>query len=108
MTKCEYFIESQVLMGPEAICNSYKQNMIAGRKKFDVLEWGKSRIEDLGDSEFYVHFTDYLTHKGKKHTHKCKQKLSIDEHHKIYKIEHINNPIEQNNLKGFYKSVGIE
>jgi len=74
---CEYDIGSETLVGAIAICNSYEQNMIAGRKKMDKLEWGKSWIESINDNQYFVHFTDYLTHKGETYTHCCKQKLTI-------------------------------
>jgi hypothetical protein len=52
---CKYIIGDDTLVGPENICQSYEQNMIEGRKKLDVLEWGQSRIETIDNSEFYVH-----------------------------------------------------
>ena len=74
---CEYIIGDRVLTGREQICNSYKQNMEEGRKKLDRLEWGKSYVEAIGNKEFLVHFTDYLTHEGLDHSFRCKQKLSL-------------------------------
>lgn len=107
-TDCCYDIGDETLIGPERICGSYEQNMIDGRKKLDELEWGKSHIEELGDSSFYVHFTDYLTHKGQKHTHRCKQLLKVNESYKIYSIKHIHNQEEQNKLDNYYRSVGLK
>jgi len=104
--KCTYSIGEETLNGPNAICNSYEQNMLKGRKKMDELVWGESRIEVLSETEFYVHFTDYLTHKGQKYTHKCKQKLSI-EHGLIIHIEHIMDNEGEERLNAFYKTVGI-
>lgn len=105
---CTYDIGNEVLRGPDAICNSYEQNMIAGRKKLDKLEWGKSRIEPLNDNEYYVHFTDYLTHKGKDYTHRCKQKLTINNDSKITHIQHIHDEEEQLRLDDYYRSVGLK
>lgn len=104
---CQYIIGDEVLVGPNAICASYESNMIAGRKKMDVLEWGKSKIEEINENVFYVHFTDYLTHKSRKYTHRCKQELTLNENALIIKIKHIQNDDEQNKLNEFYKSVGI-
>ena len=103
---CQYDIGSEVLVGATAICNSYEQNMIEGHKKMDKLEWGKSWIEDLGNNEYFVHFTDYLTHKGETYTHRCKQQLTI-ENDKIIKIKHIQNETESKKLRAFYDRVGI-
>jgi len=104
---CEYIIGSEILIGPQAISDSYEQNMIEGKKKMDKLEWGKSRIEDITESEFFVHFTDYLTHKGESYTHRCKQKVTVNTDNKIIKIEHIDNAEEAEKLKAFYIKVGI-
>ena len=105
---CEYIIGSDILYGAREICNSYEENMIEGRNKLDKLEWGECQIEKVSDHEFYVHFTDYLTHKGIKHTHKCKQKLTINSKGKITQINHINNPKEVKKLNEYYAKVGIK
>ena len=104
--ECEYVIGNETLHGPEAIRKSYEDNMIAGLKKIDKLEWGETQIESHGDNQFYVHFTDYLEHKGKAYTHRCKQLLSLNES-EIQKIEHINEPDEHARLQAFYKEVGL-
>ena len=80
---CQYIIGNETLLGPDKISKSYEDNMIAGRKKLDKLEWGKCKIEDISDFEFYVHFTDYLTHKSKEYIHRCKQKVTIGSNYKI-------------------------
>ena len=82
--------------------------MIEGRKKLDVLEWGQSVIKQITNTEYYVHFTDHLTHKEKSYTHKCKQKLTIDEDGLITKIEHVHYQEEQDRLDQFYKTVGLK
>jgi len=69
---------------------------------------GKSKIEDINDFEFYVHFTDYLTHKSKAYVHKCKQKVTVDSNNKIVKIKHISDPKERERLNNYYKSVGLK
>lgn len=103
---CTYDTGSGLLTGPEAICNSYEQNMIEGRKKLDELVWGKCRIEELGEGEYFVHFTDYLTQNGKSHTFRCKQKVTVHDS-KIVKIVHHEIPEERAALNEFYRSVGL-
>lgn len=105
---CKYIIGDETLIGPDDICGSYEQNMIEGRKKLDDLEWGKSRIESISDSEFFVHFTDYLTHKGEQYTHRCKQRLTLHESGKIVLIEHIHDQEEQDKLDEYYRRVGLK
>ena len=103
---CEYVIGEDTLFGPDAITRSYEDNMIKGRKKLDKLEWGKSTVEEIGDNEYFVHFTDYLTHKGHSHIHRCRQKLFL-EGDKISRIVHVEDPEQKELLKGFYKKVGL-
>ena len=105
---CTYTIGAETLIGPDAICRSYEQNMVEGRKKLDKLEWGQSEIEVISDSEYFVHFTDYLTHKGIQFIHQCKQKLSFNEQGEIMRIEHIDDPEAQARLDDFYKKVGLK
>lgn len=105
---CEYLIGDTILVGAEAIVGSYEQNMIEGRQKMDKLEWGESYIKPISEQEYFVHFTDYLTHKGQKHTHRCQQKLTINKMGKITRIVHIHDPEEQQELNAFYKKVGIK
>ncbi len=104
---CIYDIGDKTLTGPEKIVDSYESNMIEGRAKFDFLEWGKSRIEQVSDHEFYVHFTDYLGHQGVKYTHRCKQKITINDVNKITRIVHIHNEDEANRLNAFKRQVGL-
>lgn len=104
---CKYKIGEEILIGPENICNSYEQNMIEGRKKLDKLVWGESSIEVINDSEYFVHFTDFLTHKGINYTHRCTQKVTIQKD-KIVQIEHIENIGEQDRLNEFYRKVGLK
>ena len=103
---CSYDIGDEVLHGPEAIAGSYEANMIEGRKKMDKLEWGQCTIETIEPGSYFVHFTDYLTHKGETYTFQCKQKLTV-EADKIVRIEHIHDADAWEHLQAWYRSVGI-
>ncbi len=105
---CKYVVGNKVLIGPENITNSYENNMIEGRKKLDQLEWGQSKIEEISPNEFYIHFTDFLTHKKKKYIHRCKQKITIGSSDKIVQIEHVDDQEEQKRLNQYYESVGLK
>ena len=103
---CVYRIGQESFVGPQAIVGSYEKNMIDGRAKLDKLVWGQSQIEPINESEYLVHFTDYLTHAGENFTHRCKQKLTFN-HGKIVQIQHIDDPEEATKLAAFYSRVGI-
>ena len=105
---CEYFIGEDVLKGPQAIVDSYEKNMLEGRAKLDELEWGKSEVSQINERSYYVHFTDYLGHKGKKHIFRCKQLLNLDENGMIVLIRHISDEEEEGKLGAFYVKVGLK
>ena len=104
---CVYEIAGEILLGPSAISASYENNMLEGRKKLDSLIWGQSEIEPVSENAFLVHFTDYLIHRGLKHTHCCSQKVMVNDHGRIIKIEHLDNPRESEELQNFYRRVGL-
>lgn len=102
-----YDMGDTVLVGAQKIVDSYEQNMIAGRKKMDKLEWGQSTIDEISSKEFIVNFTDNLFHKGAHYIFQCQQRLFITDDGKINKIEHIHNEAAWQELQSWYKSVGI-
>lgn len=104
---CIYAIGEETIVGAQAIVDSYEQNMLAGRKKMDKLEWGESTIDQLSPQEFIVNFTDKLFHKGEHYIFQCQQRLFISEDGKINKIEHIHDEAAWQELQSWYKSVGI-
>ena len=106
--ECTYNTGKEILKGPDDICHSYESNMLDGRKKIDKLEWGQSGVEQISGSDFLVHFTDYLTHKGIEHTYRCSQKLTLDADGKIVYIEHLEDLAERANLDEFYRQVGLK
>lgn len=104
---CTYEIGDKTLIGPKEILGLYEENMKAGRKKFDELEWGKCRIEVLNESQAAVHFEDFLKHRGIEHIYKCFQILTFNESEKIIKIEHQEYPNEREQFDLFLKKVGL-
>ena len=105
--ECVYRIGSQELIGPEAIANSYEQNMIEGRKTLDELLWGESGVEEVGAREFIVHFTDHLKHKGQSFIHRCQQRVVVGGNKLIVNISHVANESEEVRLKEFMNRVGL-
>ena len=104
---CTYFIHDEILEGKDTIAGLYQSNMEAGKKKFDELVWGESRVEALNENEFEVYFSDFLKHKGLSHNYNCKQKLTINNAGLITEIRHIELPGEREQLKAYYEKVGL-
>ena len=105
---CVYHIGSDKIVGPEAICRLYEQNMLEGRKKLDSLVWGKSEVEQIGENAFCIHFTDYLTHQSIAFTYRCRQHIRFGDDGAIILIEHIDDPAETGRLDAFYRRVGLK
>ena len=106
--ECRYDMGSEVLVGAQAICDSYEQNMIEGRNKLDELVWGECKIVSRSNQSFEVHFTDYLKHAGQSHVHRCMQLLEIDQDGLITSIIHHDLPGEVKALKEFYQRTGVK
>jgi len=106
--ECTYQIGTQELVGPDAIADSYEQNMIEGRKALDELTWGQCGIEKVSENEFLLHFTDHLKHQGHSYIHRCQQRIVIGEDKTIVSIVHVENDEEQFKLEQFYRKVGLQ
>ena len=104
---CIYEIGDQVLRTKESIAGLYEQNMLEGKKKFDELVWGQSRIESLNANEFEVYFSDYLKHRGIEHRYHCKQRIRINDALLVDQIVHFELPGERAALEAFYAKVGL-
>ncbi len=105
---CEYTIGGKILTGKEEILDLYETNMKEGKELFDELVWGDSKVEQIGDQEYEVYFSDFLTHKGITHNYNCKQRLVLNDAEEIIRIAHIELPGEKEKLKVFYQKVGIK
>lgn len=105
--QCRYEIGDRVLTHRDEIIELYRSNMIEGRQKFDVLEWGKSHTVELTPTSHEVYFSDFLKHKGISHNYRCKQRLTLNEQHQIIEIEHVELPGEREKLLAFKEEVGL-
>jgi len=92
---CVYHIHEDILHGGDEIAGLYEQNMKAGKKKFDKLEWGECSITALSEDQFMVHFSDFITHGGQTHNYKCNQIISINDDLVVTTIKHQEIPGER-------------
>jgi len=105
---CVYTIGDTTLHGPQAIADSYRQNMLNGRNKFDELVWGESGVEQLATDVFLLHFTDHIKHCGQSLIHRSRQQITIGTNRRIVRIEHLADAQESARLQEFYRQVGLE
>lgn len=104
---CHYEIGGKVLKDKDSIAGLYEKNMKEGKLKFDDLQWGKSRIEKVSESEYDVYFSDFLKHKGIEHNYNCKQRVTVNDENLVCEIVHFELPGEKESLMEFYERVGL-
>jgi hypothetical protein len=104
--ECAYAVGQENFEGPEAISESYEFNMLTGREQLDDVVWGESGIEEIGNNEFVVYFTDHLKLNGHSFIHRCRQQIAISEEKFVTRIQHIPDPQELQRLGEFYDRVG--
>jgi len=105
---CEYLIADQVVYGNEKICSMYRKAMMDGREKFDVLNWGKSRVTEITNQDFDILFTDNFVHNGIAHQYCCKQRVSVNKSFRIFRIQHFEIKEERVKLDKYLKQVGLK
>jgi hypothetical protein len=93
-----------MLHGPEAILASYQAATLAAHERFDVVEYD-SHIGALDADTVTVCYADHLTLAGQRHTHRCQQRLWLDELGRIWRVEHEDLPGERQALADFERSV---
>ncbi len=104
---CIYEIGEEILKDKDAVAGLYEKNMKEGKLKFDELQWGKSRVEQVSDSQFDVYFSDFLKHKGISHNYNCKQRVTVNNENLVCEIVHMELPGEKESLLAYYQKVGL-
>jgi hypothetical protein len=103
---CCYKVGELFYMGPDAIIEIYRSHHDFAKSTFDSIIY-KSEVSRISEAEFEVVYFDIITHGKKTHTYKCKQFFCFNTENKITKITHENIPGEYEQLKIFYKEVGV-
>ena len=105
---CLYEIGGEVLKDKDSIAGLYEKNMKEGKVKFDELQWGKSRVEQVTENKYDVFFSDLLKHKGIPQNYNCKQRVTVNDENLVCEIVHMELPGEKESLMEYYKKVGLD
>ncbi|HXH61968.1 MAG TPA: hypothetical protein VNI20_11495 [Fimbriimonadaceae bacterium] len=103
---CEYTIGGETHAGPQAIIASYRTNGAWAKQNIDEIEY-ESEVS-MTERGATIDFTDCLTHRGARHTHRCRQHLEFDGQARINRITHEDLPGEKEALDAFFKDAGID
>lgn len=102
---CEYEAPEGVLIGPEAIVDSYRKNAVAARGRFAKIEYA-SEVATVGRAEVVITFIDRLMLGGVWHEHRCRQHIRLNRAGLIEHIRHEELPGERERLRQFESTHG--
>ena len=104
---CEYDFRGGSLHGPKAIIAIYREIGEWVDESFDSVSY-ESRVELRPSGQALIHFRDLMDH-GEHHLDfRCQQLLSVDQHGRVYRIEHIDIPGESEKAAAFNLACGVK
>lgn len=103
---CVYQTRSGQLVGPAAICDSYRKASEWGRRNLDALTFA-SRVGPARANEVTVVFVDHIVHQGRAHAYRSRQVLRFSAEGTIVRITQHALPGEDEALARFFAAVGL-
>jgi hypothetical protein len=103
---CTYRIRGDELSGPGPIVASYKGNGDEAAERFDQIAY-RSAVRPGHAGTATIEFADNISHAGRTLTHRCEQRISVDDAGRIARIEHIDLPGERERLCAFKAACGL-
>jgi hypothetical protein len=100
---CRYEIRGTVLVGPDAILESYRSASEGAKQEFDSVRY-ESLVVAFGAGTVTVEFADHVERNGKAHTFRCRQRLTLDADGRVVGIVHEDLPGERERLTEFRQS----
>jgi len=97
---CVYDAPQGVLIGPEAIVASYRENAVAARSRFAKIEY-TSEVATAGPVEAVITFIDRVMLGGVWHEHRCWQHIRLGAGGLIEHVRHEELPGERERLQQF-------
>jgi hypothetical protein len=105
---CSYARRGQeTLVGPSAICDSYRESDVRARRVFDTVKYRSEATEDAFGG-VRLTFFDELESGSARHTFRCSQIAYFDENQKIERIELAEIAGENDRLSEFCAAHGIQ
>jgi hypothetical protein len=97
---CAYHAPEALLIGPDAIVASYRQNAEAARRRFDQIEY-QSRVEPGSPAAALITFIDRVRIGGAWHEYRCRQRICVGAGGLIEEIRHDEIAGEKERLEQF-------
>ncbi len=97
---CAYHAPEGLLIGPDAIVASYRQNAEAARGRFDQIEYTSS-VELNSPAAAQIAFTDRVRLGGAWHEYRCRQRICVGAQGLIEEIRHDEIAGERERLEQF-------
>jgi hypothetical protein len=105
--ECSYHTSKGVILGRDAIVESYRQAAEQGRKRFDRVEFTSQVIKATREGATVL-FLDRVTKGGVTHTYSCKQFLAFNKASEIVRIEQEELPGERQRFVEYCLRQGVE
>ena len=104
---CQYHSRTAVIVGPDAIIDSYRDQNALARRLFDRVEYSSS-VTKGGPASVSVVFTDKLYIRDRAHLYRCRQILHFAADGLIDSIKHEELPAERERLLQFCAENGVK
>jgi hypothetical protein len=103
--ECIYHSPDGVLVGPDAIISSYRENGASGRARFEQVQF-ESLVESAGPTEALITYTDRVRLGGMWHHFRCRQLVRMGGSGLVDEIRHEELPGERERLHQFEAQAG--
>jgi hypothetical protein len=98
--RCAYHSPAGLLVGPDAIVTSYRENGASARDRFDNIEY-RSAVEPTAEDQAIITFIDRVMLVGAWHEFRCRQRIHLSASDLIDEIMHEEVPGERERLARF-------
>lgn len=104
--ECVYQGRTAILIGPEAILQSYRDASHWGRARLSRVDFS-SAVRPESDGRQVIRYIDRIWHAGQCHSYQCEQVLSFGRNAEIVHILHRELPGQREALLRFFAEVGV-
>jgi hypothetical protein len=102
-----YEIGGRTLVGSVAILASYADASTWAARVFDEVRY-ESEIGEAEVDRVAVTYTDHLAKGERRHTHRCRQHLTVNDEGRVSRIVHEEIAGEREKLDAFFAACGVE
>lgn len=105
--RVEYSVGNEVLVGPNAVVDSYRTASGMAHRLFDRVEYGHTVWATDDPNTFRISYSDTLTVSGETLTHMAEQRVTVDPDKGVIRIVNVELPGEREKVDGFLQRHGL-